>query len=447
MKVEIQAKIKKILEGFSTHAQDLIKTLGTNLVLAATSVGTGILVARLLGPEKRGALAAAMVWPLLFQGLGAFGLPQAVVYFAGRNHRDPGGVAGTALALGGVQALLVPAAGFLLMPWLLQVQGEAVIANARWYLLAIFAGFLGSYPMFVLQGLARMSALNALRLITPISYLIFLLVLMFVGIRSPKAVILVLVGLSFLQAGVNIIGTKWLVNSKGRLERGLVRPLLTYGCHSWLSTIPIMLNSRLDQLLMTLFLPAEQLGFYVVAVSWSACLQPLAGAFATVAFPRIAQSQSPSEGSAILTRNFQTYLILNSLLAAVALVVTPLAIKILFGASYSPAIPSALLLVVGGAALGMNYVLSDSLRGLGLPLGAAFGEVIGLGLTIILLLLLLRPLGIIGAALASCLAYFGTFAGLVWYTCRRTDIMAKNLFHMTWRDLHSILSMPFKKAC
>ena len=88
--------IKQLYQGFSGFKKDILKTFGANILLACISVITGTLLARLLGPAGRGELAASTVWGGFLLGVGSLGLPQAIVYFSGRNCRDPGGVAGNA---------------------------------------------------------------------------------------------------------------------------------------------------------------------------------------------------------------------------------------------------------------------------------------------------------------------------------------------------------------
>jgi O-antigen/teichoic acid export membrane protein len=92
-------------------------------------------------------------------------------------------------------------------------------------------------------------------------------------------------------------------------------------------------------------------------------------------------------------------------LVAMQLFATPLLLPLLFGADYRAAVPAALLLVVAGGFSGLNLTLSNGLRGLGHPQTSLIAEVLGLVVTALGLLVLLPPLGILGAAAASLLAY------------------------------------------
>jgi O-antigen/teichoic acid export membrane protein len=85
--------------------------------------------------------------------------------------------------------------------------------------------------------------------------------------------------------------------------------------------------------------------------------------------------------------------------------VTPQAIKILFGERFRVSIPAALVLLPAAGILGFNLVLQEGLRGLGRPYAVLRAELAGLVVTAIALLAMLRPLGIMGAAIASLLGY------------------------------------------
>jgi O-antigen/teichoic acid export membrane protein len=99
--------------------------------------------------------------------------------------------------------------------------------------------------------------------------------------------------------------------------------------------------------------------------------------------------------------------------AAVVVVVTPWAVPLLFGSAFAAAIPAALVLVGAAAIAAVNMVLEEGLRGLGRPVAVLWAELAGLAVTVIALLYLLRPFGIMGAALASVMGYTVVLVTLV----------------------------------
>jgi O-antigen/teichoic acid export membrane protein len=93
--------------------------------------------------------------------------------------------------------------------------------------------------------------------------------------------------------------------------------------------------------------------------------------------------------------------------------VTPWVLPFLFGAAFAAAIPAALIMVGASAIAAVNTVLEEGLRGLGRPMAVLWAELCGLAVTAVALLILLRPLGIVGAALASVCGYSTVLVTLV----------------------------------
>src|SRR2546427_12260714 len=78
----------------------LLGTAGTNFILAALGLLTGVLVARLLGPRGRGELTAIQTWPSVIATASMLGLPDALVYFSAREPAQVGRRLGSAMLLG-----------------------------------------------------------------------------------------------------------------------------------------------------------------------------------------------------------------------------------------------------------------------------------------------------------------------------------------------------------
>ena len=104
-------------------------TLATNAAILLCGLLTGVLSARLLAPEGRGALAAVLFWPHLITSLALFSLPAAVIFRRARPDIDRARVAATAawLALG--LSALGALAGWLALPFLLRGSAAAPLAQ------------------------------------------------------------------------------------------------------------------------------------------------------------------------------------------------------------------------------------------------------------------------------------------------------------------------------
>jgi len=201
-----------------------------------------------------------------------------------------------------------------------------------------------------------------------------------------------------------------------------LKQLLRYGLPVSLSSIPQMLNLRLDQLLMAALLAPGLLGLYVVGVTWSSASSVLLSAVGSVVTPNLA-----SLGDDATQQEKKIGLITRSSIVMVLIIVlgqillTPIAIPIIFGKAYLAAIPAAVVLVVAGGFTNLSSLWTSIMYGLGESKPSLYAEIIGLFITIIGLGVLLRRFQIMGAAVASLLSYSVTFTYLTLVIRKRVN--------------------------
>jgi O-antigen/teichoic acid export membrane protein len=156
-------------------------------------------------------------------------------------------------------------------------------------------------------------------------------------------------------------------------------------------------------------------GHYTVAVGLSESVWWISSAVAMVLLPRLTQMDESRarELTPVATRNTLAI----SVLAAVTLVaVSPLAIRVLFGREFDPAVLPLVLLMPGIVAASATRVLGSYLFSRGRVIYNTYATFIALGVTIALDLALIPWLEVEGAALASSIAYAAALvATLYWY--------------------------------
>ena len=87
-------------KGASKLIADFVGTLGTRVGTMGIGLFTGILSARLLGPEDRGIFALVALFPSTLVTLTKFGQAQAVIYFIRREKVDVATIASNAVTFG-----------------------------------------------------------------------------------------------------------------------------------------------------------------------------------------------------------------------------------------------------------------------------------------------------------------------------------------------------------
>lgn len=410
--------------GFSS---EVMLTAGTNLVLAALGLATGVLLARLLGPEARGEFAAIQMWPLFIVGLAPLGLPQALVYFCSRAPEQSRSCLASALAVYLVAAVPCVGVGYWLAPLVLAAQSAAVVSAAQWYVVFLPLAALVGFLLHPLQGSRQFVAWNLLRLAPGIAWLGLLITVLLANLASAGVLAAGhLATLALLLIPVGCIVAYRLTGSF-RVQMSLSLAMLSYGLPTLATNLVETLRSRLDQLLMAAFLGPGNLGLYAVAVAWSTSTQPLVAAIAAVVFPRVASSRTLDKQVEAVMRGTHLAIVPSVLMTSVLIGVTPLAIPVLFGQEFVAAVPAALLLIVASTIGGINLVLASGIRGFGHPIAVLNAEVFGLAVSFGVLVLALPRLELLGAAIASLVGSATTACVLLGVASRLTGASAWEL--------------------
>ncbi|MCR4348026.1 MAG: oligosaccharide flippase family protein [Sulfuricaulis sp.] len=403
-----------------TH--DLAWTTAVNIAATLLGLLTGVMLARILGPEGRGALAAIQNPATILFGVGALGITTAAAYFSGRDPSLAGRLMTTALVALLLWSIPLVAIAYLMMPFLLDAQSASVIHYAQIYLLMIPIQFAAGAPLWVLQGLGKFKLWNILRFQAPVAWLAVIGLTWMLGMVTAGAISLFYLAVMICVACVFVVLALRKVPPPHQPEVSHLPTLLRYGLPASLTAVPQQLNLRLDQLLMATFLSADTLGLYVVAVAWSGAFSPLLTSVSQVVFPRLAATHDQQVQAETLHRTLRLCVLSAAMLAVMLLALTPLVLPLLFGAAFMSAVPAALVLVVAASIASFNQVASDGLRGIGAPKLPMVAEFIGLGTTVVMLVLLLRRYELMGAAVASLASYLVTLATLVFLISRRTQV-------------------------
>lgn len=393
-------------------------TGGISVLLSLFFFGSGTIAARVLGPVERGSLAAVQTTAGLMLTLGQLGASDALVYEAARVPSRTATYLLSAIVITAAGLSLSLTCGYFAIPFVLNAQTAPTIGAARLYLLLSISVIALAIPHAALRGCGRMRLWNVLRFEAPITWLSAIVIAALA--RTPTATTVVEVYLAIRIAASVPLGL-WICRAAipGRfaLDTATLAPMLKFGLPEAASHFPKSLNLRVDQILMAAMLPPRLLGLYVVAVAWSGVAWPLPNAIGLVLFPHVASQPRANRVHALarMTRLTAPVLLFSG---AVLCVATPWGIPLIFGVQYLESVPAGYLLILAALALQLSQLLEEGLRGMGDTVAILRGQILGLVVTLIALTLMLRPWGIVGAALASVLGYTTVAMSLIASACR-----------------------------
>jgi O-antigen/teichoic acid export membrane protein len=415
-------------------------TLGRQLLAGLLSLATTVVIARVFGPEANGAYAVALLLPGVVATFLNLGLSPANVYFIGSGQYGPRAVFRTTFAL----SLWLSALGLALGAGLIILKGEAFFPGVPtvmlWLALATLPiGLVQGIVTSVFQGLQQFKLFNLSLLAQPLITLLVVSGLAALGVREFEW----LVAANFLGAAstlaiTTILLRKLLVDE----ERGDVyeaKQALGYGYKAHLANILAFVNYKADLFLVNLLINPAATGVYVIAVSLAERLWLLSQAVSTVAFPRLAELSSDE-----VTRLKLTPLLARTVFWATAaaalvlgLVAFPL-VKLLFGEAFMGSVLPLLILLIGIIVTSPARIVANDIAARGRPEINMYASMVTVVINIVGNLALIPEFGLVGAAVATSVAYSINSVIRIGVYWRMTGVQPMKLLLLQRQDLTAL---------
>ncbi|MBF8743309.1 MULTISPECIES: oligosaccharide flippase family protein [Pseudomonas] len=406
----------------STYLRHLALSMGTKLAMIALRLLRNVLLARILGPSERGLFALLSALPDLISAVTSGGLNSAVGYQAAKR-RDMGLLLTQVLVYG---CLL---AGLLTLLWVYLVRqfgGQLEVTQqlgllAWLLLLAVPMAVLKSGLLTLHNASGGVDAFNALRLTESLAPLLLFLALFWMWREQAMEAALIswLLGL----AVVLVLGVAWLARQypvRLRWDRSGQRELLSYSAKSHPDLLFQQVILRSDYLFIGAVLGSTALGHYAMATAAAELLLIVPEAVTTPLMKHLLQQDADMQRLTPLALRLTATVMLLACLS-MALIGKWLIIT-LFGIEYAPAYPALLALLPGLLGLCYTAILRLDLLGKNRPGTVSLIMGAGAALNLLLNIFMIPAWGIVGAALASSIAYLAvTFAMLVVY-CQLSNV-------------------------
>lgn len=375
-------------------------TLTVNILILGLNLGTGIITARVLGPDGRGAQAAMQMWPQLLAMALTLGLPTSLVYNLRRYPEKGPQLFSASLCLGTGMGVVAMLTGMVLVPRWLTEYPQEVVRFTQWLMLAAPLALLTISMSNILRAREEFAAFNAVRYLQPVLTLLILVSLVLADGLTPFNAALAYVvpfGPLFLWLVIRLSRT---YRPTARGLRAASRSLLSYGVRSYgVDLLGQLVAGRLDRVLVVGLLNPAAMGLYVVAYSLSRTIDAFPAAVAQVILPKAA-SRPVEEVVALIGRGVRVSTSLSLLAGVVLAVLGPWALELVYGREFLSAVPIFRLLMAEVVLSGATWVLAQAFMASDKPGMVSIMQGIGVALTVPLLLVLVPRYGLMGAGSA-----------------------------------------------
>lgn len=396
-------------------AQDAAGILGTRFAAAAISNIGGVILARWLGPHDRGLFAIIVLTPSTILTLVKLGVAQATIYCINRKEATVDDVASNslilALVLGTVSSLLV----WLLRDSLLHsILGEVPPAALLLTLIGVPLVLLDNYLQSILQATGQFGLYNRRQLQSEALRLILVATLI-IGFQVR------LTGAAAIYTFVSAVNVGWLMLSMRRtvsfgagLNLPLLNRMLSFGLRSYVQVVTAHLLLRVDIYMVQAYLSPSDTAFYALALRFTETVLEVPQAIGLVLYPKLAAL--PEERIHALTAQTCRRTLLATLPMSFVLgVFGPWLIRIWYGAAYAPAGAPLPWAAVGVAAMSVFVIITRNFTAREKQRVNTVSGLLALIINVSLNMYLIPHYGIVGAAIATAIAYSAAVAILLYF--------------------------------
>ena len=401
-----------------TGWRGLGETALVNLMLLALGTVTGIITARVLGADGRGALALALSVAGVATVVAGLGLQQALAYQVaqspGRRREAVALAIWLGLAAGGLTAAVVYVCADLL------IDAESAKDATKLAVLTIPASAVGGNLAGIVQGMRAARPFSLLRLAPAAGYALLLVVAVAAGWQLSAEKVVALFAAALLASaalGLYVVRDAWAGTS--RPSRGFAVATVRYGLVVNVGSLAWTANRQLALVVLAALASLEDVGLFSVALGYASPVGAASLALALHTLPDVAAEQDPQAQAAVARRRIRMTILTTLPITAAAVIAAPVLLPLAFGDDFKGAVETAQVLAAGQAVLGLSHVLSEISRGMGRPGLPALAEGLGVALSLIVLPLVVPPYGIVGAAASGTVIFFGVSAVLYAGVSRR----------------------------
>ena len=401
----------------------LVGTVSTRLVLLVLAAIGGIVTARVLQPAGRGTYAVVVAVATTALSLGHLSIEQSNVFLWHRGE-DRRALATNALALGLVAGTVAAAAAWVVVEVLFPGAFPGIATGSLATALAAVPfgmALLYLYGIVVLDD--RIGRQNAVRASAAALQVSAIAAFAAAGRLTPATVVVIWA----VATALPVLGIlPGLGVRPRRFSLPLARQALVTGSRYHLGMAALFLVWRVDVFLLNALDNRVQVGLYALAVSIAELSSLVTDSAAQVALPR--QIGGPFDDAARYTARVARVTAVGSF-ALVALIALggPIAIPLVFGSSFRGSVAPLLGLLPGVLALGLIRPVTSLFIRLDRPLVVSALAIAALATNVALNLVLIPPLGALGAALASTIAYVQLAGCYIVWLLRATPVCAADL--------------------
>ena len=387
-----------------TLAKNSAKVFTTRIFRLVVSVAIGVILARWLQPEGRGAFSLVTQFHQFAVAIGGMSIGYATIHFSGTDKYSTEAQVANSSFSAILFSSLVCIFIVVTQPLLNRLFPFSFTIMLVIMMLVPIIMF-DTYLRAVLQSKYQFTSINQLEVLQVILFAIGIFVCAF--FYKPSVVYAVSAwGISSLLAFIVLIRIiLQMTPIHIRFDRILFMEHLGFGAKAHLSTVIGLLSLRFDQYILGALTNTGEVGKYAVAVNLAELLWFIPSSVSFVLLPMVSHD-NPIDSIRQIKKTCLSVLVISLVMAAILAVIAKPLILFGFGESYRDSIKSLMILIPGMVAVSVTTITTPFFLGkLGKPHLGAIVAAVSLGTNLILNIWLIPLYGLVGVSVASSLSY------------------------------------------
>ncbi|MBO3115781.1 polysaccharide biosynthesis C-terminal domain-containing protein [Winogradskyella sp. DF17] len=400
---------------------------------------TTIIIARVLGPEKNGIIAALLVYPSLFMSFGSLGIRQSTTYFLGKGIFSEDEIKRAITQIWLFTTVFSIAVCFVLMRYFSK-SGE----NLWLVLLALMPipfTLFNTYNSGIFLGKNEISSFNKINWIpTALIFVVTLVLVLWLSFGISGYLIAMISGPTFISL-VLFFKNKFIKAFGFDFNWVIIKRMLSLGLVYAFALLVINLNYRMDVILLDKLSTAFETGIYSKGVSITEYLWQIPMLLSTVVFARSAVSKDDIGFSIKVTQLLRLSFLVIGLGALVLFLLSEQIIILMFGDAFINSVLVLNILLPGVLLLTIFKVINMDLSGKGKPWVSLKAMFPALLINVVLNFVLIPKQGASGAALASTVSYTLAAILFVHFYSKEVNLPVKEILRYKASDFQPIVQL------
>ncbi|MDD3488186.1 MAG: polysaccharide biosynthesis C-terminal domain-containing protein [Candidatus Pacebacteria bacterium] len=417
----------------------IFSTFSSRIIAAFLALITGIIIARILGPEIKGYLSVITLVGSICYLLGALGINSFNTYLAAKDKSKVADLFVNSFWFSLVISLICLILIFILYLIYPLVFHNIPIAHLFLYLFSLPFLFFYSISIPILAGQQKFRIYNFFTIFYPVLDIIFISFFLVLHLFNLKY----LVAAYFLTNITSGILAFILIKPKSfvlfRFDTELFKQALNYGFKIYLAGIFSFLIIKADLYMVNLLRGATEAGLYSLVASFSDTFFLLPYSIAFIILPKAIKLESDKKVYFIAKYFSYTFYLSLVLSLGFFCFIKPI-VLLLYGASFLPSAEIILIILPGLIFWSLVTILGQYFAATSYNIKIIIGWLFGFLLNIALNFIYIPQMGMKGAAISSVISYFLIFIYIFILFKKETKISLREMFRFPLEDIKQFLN-------